>query len=230
VQRARPWADHLERHRAVQQLLEFSAWQPLGFQQARVMHSRDPQRVLSGKRVGDRWAPVKTYSLPKANDEARVEFLFTFQDIEAAGVRRWLRLRDQFSRGIHAMTFSIRNTGTSLDGLISDAGIGLEEIGPTIDLLRGGGARRGHHAHLLDIASEVDSLLPFNGTEWATASTEIYNDVKHADRRDPTARELHEMLIKNRLVFRVWLARRIGVSHSVIDRGMWRLKRGLSDL
>jgi len=230
VQRARPWADHLERHRAVQQLLEFSAWKPLGFQQARVMHSRDPQRVLSGKRVGDRWAPVKTYSLPKANDEARVEFLFTFQDIEAAGVRRWLRLRDQFSRGIHAMTFSIRNTGTSLDGLISDAGIGLEEIGHTIDLLRGGGARRGHHAHLLDIASEVDSLLPFNGTEWATESTEIYNDVKHADRRDPTARELHEMLIKNRLVFRVWLARRIGVSHSVIDRGMWRLKRGLSDV
>jgi hypothetical protein len=53
--------------------------------------------------------------------------------------------------------------------------------------------------------------------------------VKHADRRDPTAGELHEMLIKNRLVFRVWMARRIGVSDSVIDRGMWRLKRGLPD-
>lgn len=127
------------------------------------------------------------------------------------------------------MTFSIRNGGTSLDGLISDAGIGLEEVGHRIDLLRGGGARRGHHAHLLDIASEVDHLLPFNGTEWATESTEIYNNVKHADRRDPTADELHEMLIKNRLVFRVWIARRIGVSDSVIDRGMWRLKRGLGD-
>ena len=101
-------------------------------------------------------------------------------------------------------------------GLISDAGIGLEEIGHTIDLDRGGGARRGHHAHLRDIAFEVADLLPFNGSEWATQSTEIYNDVKHADRRDPEAAELHTMLIKNQLVFRVWLARRIGVPDSTM--------------
>lgn len=230
VKRARPWTDHLDRHRAIHELLEISAWAPLGFERAQVMHHRDPERVLSGKRVGDRWASIKTYALPEVQGEAvRFGFLFTFQDIGATGVRRWLRLRDQFGRGIHALTFSIRNRGTSLDGLISDAGIGLEEIGYTIDVLRGGGARRGHHAHLLDIAMEVDELLPFDGGTWATDSASIYNDVKHADRRDPSARELHEMLIKNRLVFRVWLARRLGVSNSVIDRDMWRLKRGLPD-
>ena len=229
VQRARPWEDHLERHRAMHQLLEISAWKPLGFQEVRVMHDRDPERVMSGKRIGDRWAPVKIYFLPGARDHGRMDFLFTFQDIEAAGVRRWLRLRDQFNRGIHAMTFSTRHSGMSLDGLISDSGIGLEEIGHKIDLSRGGGARRGHHAHLLDVASEVDGVLPFNGREWATESTSIYNDVKHADRPDPTARELQEMLIKNRLVFRVWIARRIGVSDAVIDRGMWLLKRGLPE-
>ncbi|QNN54694.1 hypothetical protein H9L09_10570 [Nocardioides mesophilus] len=172
---------------------------------------------------------MKTYSLPMPKDDGRVEFLFTYKDIEALGVRRRLRLRDRFSRGIHAMTFSIRNSGTSLDGMISDAGIGLEEIGHTIDLLRGGGGRRGHHAHLRDIVSEVADVLPFNGIEWATESTEIYNDVKHADRRDPTAAELHTMLIKNRLVFRVWLARRIGVPDSTIESGMWRMKRGIAD-
>lgn len=229
VQRARPWADHLERHRSIHQLLEISAWKPLGFQRTEVMHNRDPERVLSGKVIGDRWAPVKTYSLPGIKDDSRLDFLFTFQDIEASGVRRWMRLKNGFSRGIHAMTFSIRNGGTSLDGLISDSGIGLEEIGHKIDLLRGGGQRRSHHAHLLDIACEVNDLLPFDGTDWATASTGVYNDVKHADRRDPTARELHEMLIKNRLVFRVWMARRIGVPDAVIDRGTWRLKRGLPD-
>jgi hypothetical protein len=74
---------------------------------------------------------------------------------------------------------------------------------------------------------EVADLLPFDGGTWATDSTAIYNDAKHADRRDPAAAELHEMLVKNRLVFRVWLARQLGVSASVIDRGMWRLKRGL---
>ncbi|UYM07519.1 ApeA N-terminal domain 1-containing protein [Solicola gregarius] len=229
MQRARPWEEHIERHWAVHQLLEISAWKPLGFQQAKVMHRRDPQRVLSGKRVGDQWAPVKTYSLPGSQGKDGVDFLFTFQDIGATGVRRWLRVRDRFSRGIHAMTFSIQNSGTSLDGLISDAGIGLEELGHTIDVLRGGGARRAHHAHLRDLAAEVDDLLPFSGAEWATESTELYNDVKHADRRDPTAAELYGMLIKNRLVFRVWMARRIGVSDTVIGKGMWRLRRGLPD-
>lgn len=228
VQRARPWRDHLDRHRAMHELLEISGWTPLGFQQAQVMHHRDPERVLSGSRIGDRWAPIKTYALPEIQEEAsRVDFLFTFQDIEATGVRRWLRLRDEFGRGISALTLSIRSRGTSLDGLISDAGIGLEEIGYRADVLNGGGARRGHHAHLLDIAMEVADLLPFDGRTWATDSTAIYNDVKHADRRDPTAGELHQMLIKNRLVFRVWLACRLGVSASVIDRGMLRLKRGL---
>jgi len=127
------------------------------------------------------------------------------------------------------MTFSIRRSGTSLDGLISDSGIGLEEIGYRIDVVRGGGARRGHHAHLVDIASEVDDLLPFDGTGWATESTTIYNGVKHADTPDPSARDLQQMLIKNRLVFRVWLARRIGVPDEVINKGMWRMERGLSD-
>lgn len=229
VQRARPWMDHLDRHQAVHQLLEISAWKPLGFQQIRVMHSRDPERVMSGEAIGDRWAPVKTYSLPETHDDTRTEFLFTFQDIGAVGVRRWLRLREKFSRGIHAMTFSTRRSGMSLDGLISDSGIGLEEIGYRIDVLRGGGARRGHHAHLLEISSDVDDLLPFDGTDWATESTTIYNGVKHADAPDPAARDLQQMLIKNRLVFRVWLARQIGVSDEVINRGMWRMSRGLPE-
>ena len=54
---------------------------------------------------------------PHAEGDGKAEFLFTYQDIEATGVRRWLRLRDGFGRGIHAMAFSIRNRGTSLDGI-----------------------------------------------------------------------------------------------------------------
>ena len=96
MQRGRPWAEHIERHRAVHKLLEISAWKSLGFHQANVMHRRDPERVLSGEKVGDRWAPVKTYSLTMPKNDGRAEFLFTYQDIEAAGVRRWLRLRDEF--------------------------------------------------------------------------------------------------------------------------------------
>lgn len=229
VKRARPWMDHLDRHQAIRELLAVSAWKSLGIEQVRAMHSRDPERVLSGDVVGDRWAPVKTYSLPGSSDEAQAEFLFTFQDVGATGVRRWLRLREDFKRGISAMTSSLWRAGTSLDGLLSDSAVGLEEIGHRIDVLRGGGARRGHHQHLLDISSEVGDLLPFDGAVWATESTTVYNGVKHADAPDPTGRELQQMLAKNRLVFRVWLARRIGVPDQTITGGMWRLTRGLAE-
>lgn len=229
ISRPRPWADHLDRHRAVHQLLELGCWAPLGFQRVEAKHDKDPQRVLSGDVVGDRWSSVLTYSLPPPRDEGVPDFLFRYQDIGATGVRRWLRLRERFRRGIHAMTFSIRHSGTSLDGQISDAGIGLEEIGHQIRLEAGDAARRSHHVNLRGIADEVSDLLPFRGGQWATESTSIYNDVKHADRRDPTANELHEMLVKNRLVFRVWMARRIGVPDAVVERSMWRMTRGLPD-
>ncbi len=161
TQRRHSWTQHLDRHRAIHALLELSAWQPLAFQRVQAMHHRDPDQVPSGTVVGDRWAPVQTDSLPHDGLGSRPEFMFTFEDIGGAGVRRWLRLRHRFSRGIHAMTFSIRHSGTSLDGLISDAGIGLEQIGHTTASERGHEGRRGHHAHLKDIAAEVDDLLPF---------------------------------------------------------------------
>ncbi len=37
------------------------------------------------------------------------------------------------------------------------------------------------------------------------------------------------MLIKNRLVFRTWVARHLLVPDETIKKHMWRLKRGLAD-
>lgn len=79
------------------------------------------------------------------------------------------------------------------------------------------------YAPLNDIASEVEDLLPFDGSSWASESTAVYNDVKHADRRDPDANETYRMSIKNRLVFRIWVTRRLAVADEVISKHMWRL-------
>lgn len=221
----REWSDHLDLHRAVHELLEISAWQPLGFRRLRAMHHRDPHRVLTGRAIGDRWADVATYALPTDTQPRRVEFFFEFDHVGAPGVRRWLRLRHRFNRGIRAMSFSIRNRGTSLDGLISDAGIGLEEIGHQIAAERGSTTRRPHHVQLQDIAAEIATLLPFDGNTWASRSTAIYNDVKHADRPDPTPEDMLSSLRENRIVFRVWLAHRLGMKTSDIRKQVDRQMR-----
>lgn len=227
VTKARLWEDHLSRHQALHQLLEVAAWRPLGFRSIRAMHARDPERVLSGDVVGERWASVGTYQLPPAEREREDSywFFFTYPDIGSAGVRRWLRLRENFKNGIDAMTFSIRHRVTSLQGLISDAGIGLEEIGHRIQLEQGVPVSRAHHLKLEAIATEVTDLLPFNPTTWATDSTRVYNDVKHADRPQAESGEMIASLEQNRIVFRIWLARRLGVSDEVIRQGEWLLKR-----
>ena len=123
------------------------------------------------------------------------------------------------------MTFGVRHRDTSLDGLVSDAGIGLEEIGHRIAVERGQGRRRSHHLNLQDIADEVTRLLPFDGHEWASRSTEVYNDVKHADRGGAGVSSMQQSLRENRLVFRIWLARRLGVAERAIRERMWQLER-----
>jgi hypothetical protein len=139
-------------------------------------------------------------------------------------VRRWLEIRREFERGIGAMTFFIRHGKGSLDGMVSDAGIGLEEIGHR---LFADGKRRRHHELLTKIGAEVADLLPFDVSNWAAESTSVYNDVKHADRPEPDMDAMIESLGNDRIVFRTWLARRLGVSDEVVRKGEWLLKRSV---
>lgn len=155
-----------------------------------------------------------------------IRFLFTFADIGAKGVRSWLRLRKEFGRGINAMAFSIRPQGMSLDGLITDAGIGLEEIGHQIRAENNLAPSRSHHRNLEAIAAEIDHLIPFDGAAWATDSTDTYNDVKHADRPTPSAQDMRDALGRDRWVFRVWLANRLGFSDQELLIREWGFQRG----
>lgn len=226
VQDSRALTEHLDLHRAIQELVQISAWQRLGFAQISAMHERDPQRVLSGEAVAPRWAEVSTYALPRPTAEiGRLQFLFSFDDIGAAGVRRWLKLRDSFGRGINAMTFFLRHGRTSIDGEISDCGIGLEEIGHRIRAAQGLPALKKHHLNLEAIADEVAFLLPFDGKTWATESTAVYNGVKHADLPDPGIDAMLSSRRQDRIVFRTWIAHRLGVKAHVIQSGQWLLDR-----
>lgn len=227
VTRPRTWAEHVDMHIALQQLVQLSAWSPVGFERVSAMHLRDPERVLSGREVGKRWSRVLASALPGPSAAPKPDFLFGYDDIGAVGVRRWLDLRAEFNRGISAMTFGIGSRDASLDGLLSDCGIGLENIGYRLQVARAVEGRRSHENHLRDVAREVQDLLPFKATTWARDSANMYNGIKHPDRQfDPPAQEMYAMLVKNRLVFRLWVARRIGVSDAVINRGMWRLEKG----
>lgn len=226
VSRSRDWHEHLDKHRAMHELIQVSGWRTFGFEQVQAMHTTDPTRVMSRDVIGERWAPVRTYELAKAStDYAAPWFLFNFEHIGPKGVRRWLRLRKDFRRGILTMMSAVTRSSTSLEGQISDAGIGLEEIGYQVRRAMGITPTRLHHLNLQAIASEVEHLLPFDSAAWASNSTSVYNAVKHPDRPNPSAREMRESLTKDRWVFRVWIAKRLGVPDDVISDRDWLLNQ-----
>jgi hypothetical protein len=224
LDRARPWHEHLDLHLAVHELLQISAWKPLRFSGLKAMLTSDARGGIDGE-VRPRWAEVTTYGLPDGMGAGHLDFLFLFEDIGTRGIHRWLKLRNTNRRGIGAMTFGIVHGTFSLDGLVSDAGIGLEEIGYRIGVDRGINGRRGHHELIKELSDEVEDLLPFDGTDWASTSTSVYNDVKHADRREPDPDLMVETLRQDRMVFRLWLARRLGVSRTRLRAQQWRLER-----
>lgn len=122
------------------------------------------------------------------------------------------------------MTFAMRSRGMSLEGMVVDGGIGLESIGHRIQV-DSDSTRRPHRTKLETIAAEVADVLPFDGNEWASRSNEIYNDVKHADRAEADLDSMVESVTQNRLVFRTWIARRLGVADDLILKRRWLLEK-----
>lgn len=128
--RARPWHEHLDVHQGVRDLLVVAGWRDFGTWDVSVSRQDDPERAMAGNVLGERWARVSTYAMPKPSGrEQSNRFLFRFDDIGARGVSRWLRLRHKHRRAIAGMIHSIGMSGVALETAISEAGAALEHLG-----------------------------------------------------------------------------------------------------
>ncbi|TDT32649.1 hypothetical protein CLV29_0233 [Naumannella halotolerans] len=114
--RARSWQEHLDVHRGVRDLLVVAGWRDYGTWDLSVSRQDDPERALAGNALGDRWARVSTYAMPKptGNDQGN-RFLFKFDDVGAPGIGRWLRLRRRHRRAISGMIHSVGMPGVALE-------------------------------------------------------------------------------------------------------------------
>lgn len=217
---ARLWDEHLEVHDGLRQLLMVSGWQRYGFTDVEVQLRNDPETFLSGDIVGPRWAPVFTYALERPIDASRSSFLFTFDDLGATGVGRWFSLRDRFGRGIGGMLHSVGRPGNALETTLSEAAAALEHIGHSIGVESGERPGRALRTHLRRITSQVRTDLGFDLDDWVLRLADTYRRVKHPDHDDPDSLEMLNLLRESRLVFRVWVAERLGAKPSVVERNL----------
>jgi hypothetical protein len=216
VSSARTWDEHLDVHNGLRQLLTVAGWQRYGFTDVEVQQRSDPETVVSGDAIGARWAPVYTYALERPTDIDRSGFLFTFDDIGASGVARWFALRDDFGRGIAGMIQAVGRPGSALETTFSEAAAAMEHLGHRIGVENGQSPGQRIRVHLRRITGELQADTGFDLDEWVLRLADTYRSLKHPDHDDPDSLVLLNLLRETRLVFRAWVAQRLGVNRSTL--------------
>lgn len=222
AQRPRPWADHLDLHRAVRDLIVVAGWQNYGLWGLKASRIDDPVIALARNPLAERWAEVRTYEVTAPTGNwGRSRFLFRFDDIGERGLRRWVTLRARHRRGFAGMIHSIGIPGVALETALSEAGAALEHLGYEIAVARKEPPGQHLATHLKRITSQLRCGIGFDAERWADDFAVVYNTVKHPDRPQVlTTLELANALRQARLVFRVWVARRLGVSRAAVEQNL----------
>lgn len=222
VSRPRDLFEHLRVHHAARELISLSGWSFLPFESQWVRRDSDPIRTLDGTDRAPRWSPLISSELRPGPTARPLRFLFDFSTVGTTGFARWLRLRARFERGINPIMATLDPRNGGLEGCLALSTIGLDGLGYQLALDAGlppnksnnesQSARLQRVAHALTVSSGIEV------GEWAQRAANANNGLKHANREMPDAPAMHRTLIENQLVFRLWVASRIGVDAATLER------------
>lgn len=226
TKKTRRWTDHLDPVFAIRELMMLSAWRHLGFSAVSVNRGDDPETVLSGDAVGEKWAPVASHRFPKhvENDKPH-RFLFLYSDINASGVRTWLRLRQKFARAIGPLVSLLDQGHSYAETELLQSGLAIEALGHQLLIDEGKiDPSKKHQSNYWECASAIlddMTLVPLaDQTAWKTLSRDTYRGVKHADNVKPQLLDMLNAHRENVLVMRFWLAGRLGVPLETLQARM----------
>ncbi|MFJ4224253.1 hypothetical protein [Microbacterium sp. NPDC089695] len=226
TRRGDDWEAHLAPHRAVQDLISLSAWRQLGFSRIEVgkmepVHPRRREAVGASEEI--RWSELITHRLRKHTPwKTDPRFLFRYDDIGAAGVARWLRLRVKYERAMLPLASVIGQHGMFVEAAVLQTGIAVEALGYQLasEAVPSGLNTRGQISYndAMDrVVSEL-SFVPVADVEvWKSRSRRSYMGVKHADQPTPDMLTLANAYRENALVLRYWIAGRLGCKASTLE-------------
>lgn len=214
----REWTEHIRAQKHLSDLLSVAYWYPCLFT------SHVVQR-MDGTDAGN-WHWVDTAAteiglLPPMPGTANP--LFDFDGIGGAnGVTEWLRQREAWSRAFDPLVALPRLRSTFLDVQFTQLGIGLEALGNYIALERGYSRTKAKNESvsrlLMLILDDAPLAQPYFDNGWAEETAQLYNQVKHVDRRRPEPARLHARLVDSILLFRLWVAGRLGAKIENLDQ------------
>jgi hypothetical protein len=219
------WNATLAPHRALQDLLSLSAWRAFGFSRIEI-GVRNESRADPDPRFAPepamRWSEVVTHR-HRLHEPWKTEprFLFTYADIGARGVRRWLKMLSTYERAMLPFISMIDQRGMFVQTRVLQTGIALEALGfqlaseaaPPALNSRG---QINYNDALKMILDDMPVVPLVDVAAWRERSRLSYMGVKHADNPMPDMLTVANAYRENALVLRYWLAARLGCSEAVL--------------
>lgn len=178
---------------------------------------------MDGASHGRQWLQAET-ALTGTEDRAGrsdVSFLFAWDDIGPAGVRTWSRIRADMGRAVDPLLGLLGLRGATVEAHWSQLGIGLEALGYL--LAREAGTSKSKADGMTfeqRLSHVVEQTEPLQGVDlegWVSTARRHYRAVKHADRLLPDPQDLARSYHGGVVLFRVWLANRLGATASHLE-------------
>jgi hypothetical protein len=216
-----PWSAHVQVHRAIRDLLVLSRWCAESLVEVAALRNDDPLVTLDDVEHGPQWRQVVVKAVvPEPSETRHRQHLIRFDDLGADGVRRWIRLRDEYRRALDPVISGIELKDATAHTMLAHTAPGLEALGYLLMLRDGvkparaaGSTLGGRFERIL---ADVGDCLPFDGPEWGRTTSTVYNALKHANRAAPEPVDVANAWRKCVMVVRAWVALELGVPRGTV--------------
>ena len=228
-----PFIKGMKEHDAIRDLLMISSWSVHKFVSIAV--SRDNDRGDLGaiawrNVISERWETTKNIDIDNK------DFIFTYNDIEPDGVRKWLEISEKYPRALNPILATIRWGHGVVENELFNLCSGVEALGRYIAVDfpeesftdKGRAYLKGALQNIINQISE--GVLPYvrkdegdmngkvlhNLPEWPDKINNAYNSVKHYGGEEINYDAVFEAIDMLKIIIVSWVGVRLGVKPGVL--------------
>lgn len=237
-----PFIKGMKEHDAIRDLLMISSWSVHQFVSIAV--SRDNDRgafdAIAWRNVISEW-----WETTKNIDIDNKDFIFTYNDIETDGVRKWLEISEKYPRALNPILSTIRWDSGTVENELFNLCSGVEALGryiarddPEKSFEDGG------RAYLQDALQNIINQIPkgilpyvkkgeggregkvvYFLPEWADKINNSYNSVKHYGDEEINYDDVLESIEMLKIIIISWVGTQLGAKPKTLRNRLIKQRR-----
>lgn len=237
-----PFIKGMKEHDAIRDLLMISSWSVHQFVSIAV--SRDNDRGDLGaiawrNVISERWETTKNIDIDNK------DFIFTYNDIEPDGVRKWLEISEKYPRALNPILSTIRWESGTVENELFNLCSGVEALGryiarddPEKSFEDGG------RAYLQDALQNIINQIPkgilpyvkkgegdregkvvYFLPEWADKINNSYNSVKHYGDEEINYDDVLKSIEMLKIIIISWVGTQLGANPKTLRNRLIKQRR-----